>query len=131
MACLARARSPRALSLIDGVDVEAPLARALSESTSLIDGVDLEALREALSESAYYRGLPEDARLKEEITTLPADLRASSSMKRTTDVRGCAAGANAAALPRANATTTLCMVAAILSVCKQIYGINVVDASGM
>ena len=43
--------------------------------------------------------------------TLAADLSASSSMKRTTDARGCAAGANAAALPRAKATITRCIFA--------------------
>ena len=37
-------------------------------------------------------------------------LRASSSMKRTTDVRGCAAGANAAVLPRASATSIRCIL---------------------
>ena len=43
--------------------------------------------------------------------TLAADLSASSSMKRTTDARGWAVGANAAALPRAKATITRCIFA--------------------
>ena len=51
-------------------------------------------------------------------------------MKRTTDVRGCAAGAKAAALPRANATMTRCMVTAIFSVCNELLDVRV-DASGM
>ena len=46
-------------------------------------------------------------------------------MKRTTDVRGWAAGANAAALPIANATMTCRMVTASYSVCNEIYGDNV------
>ena len=46
-------------------------------------------------------------------------------MKRTTDVRGCAAGANAAALPIAKATMTRFMITASYSVCNEIYGDNV------